>query len=57
MKIEKNEVDSNVVFAQVGVTFHFHITSQTRGGGDPLWRGSKKKKIHLAKHVCKKKAR
>ena len=22
---------NNVMFAQVGVTFHFHITSQTRG--------------------------
>ena len=35
----KNEVDSNVVFAQVGVTFHFHITSKTRGV-----RGSRRKK-------------
>ena len=35
---------NNVMFAQVGVTFHFHITSQTRGvvlgigGGLKCWK-------------------
>ena len=32
---------NNVMFAQVGVTFHFHITSQTRGGGAWNIRGVK----------------
>ena len=51
MKIEKNEVDSNVVFAQVGVTFHFHITSKTRGvrgsrGKNPFSKTCLQKKTH-----------
>ena len=31
VKKKWKEKKNNVMFAQVGVTFHFHITSQTRG--------------------------